>query len=132
MKPGKTENDIWIWRPSNFFQFYRRKDCFILSIHQVQRSWRGLIRNRGPDSPASNHSFQPKAPHQALDGAFGNLKALTLHLVPYLPGSIHLVVLVPDALDFGFKRFIPAHTRWRSFWIFSTLGELVVGRWGDR
>jgi hypothetical protein len=31
MKPGKTENDIWIWRPSNFFQFYRRKDCFIKS-----------------------------------------------------------------------------------------------------
>jgi general secretion pathway protein A len=30
MKPGKTENDIWIWRPSNFFQFYRRKDCFIV------------------------------------------------------------------------------------------------------
>jgi hypothetical protein len=106
---------------------------------RLPRGWVSSVADPGqlgcriaPDSPASNHSFQPKAPHQALDGAFGNLKALSLHLVPYLPGSIHLVVLVPDALDFGFKRFIPAHTRWRSFWIFSTLGELVVGRWGDR
>jgi hypothetical protein len=36
MKPGKTENDIWIWRPSNFFQFYRRKDCFIAKEPQTR------------------------------------------------------------------------------------------------
>jgi hypothetical protein len=40
MKPGKTENDIWIWRPSNFFQFYRRKDCFIdTSLRHPPHNW---------------------------------------------------------------------------------------------
>ncbi|WP_081941948.1 reverse transcriptase domain-containing protein [Spirochaeta lutea] len=28
-RPGQPGSDIWIWRPINFFQFYRRKGCFI-------------------------------------------------------------------------------------------------------
>jgi hypothetical protein len=97
MKPGKTENDIWIWRPSNFFQFYRRKDCFIK--HDLKRGQYNQIANFVMMQSEINIAIKDRAPSeyfselithsssgQAAYGAISDLERMkenfALHCIP--------------------------------------------------
>ena len=75
---------------------------------------------------------QPEPLHQTLDGAARDLDLLTPELSPHLTRPIHLVMFVPDSLNFRPQLVIPPRPR-RALARIAVLGAAAeVRRWSDR
>src|SRR5690606_13466672 len=72
-----------------------------LAVDAIERTWRGLVRYRRFDGPASNDALKSHRPHEPSDCAAGDIKAFPLQLTPDLAHAVDLEVLVehPAYLD---------------------------------
>ena len=70
-----------------------------LPIDPVQRRWYPFVRDCGAYHFAPAHALQCQAFHESLNGAAGNLNALSIHLIPDLVCPLKLHVGLPDLLD---------------------------------
>jgi hypothetical protein len=67
-----------------------------------------LIADRCPDARlASHHATEAKLPHEPLDRAAGDRRALPVELRPDFVGAVHLPMLVPDALNHLLQDLVP-------------------------
>ena len=82
------------------------------TIDEIGRAVGCRVRMRGNDPcPSAADAFQPHVPHQALDGATRHPVAFAAQLLPHLPRSIDVVVVVPYALNRRAPLGIPLRPR---------------------
>ena len=103
-----------------------------VSVHQVQRTGRGLVADRRLDRFAANDALQAKPLRQPSDSAAGDVDALALHLAPDLANPVDAEVRLENTADVLAKFDISAFPRRATIRIAVASGMLVIRRWGDR
>ena len=109
-----------------------RTRCDELPLHQIQGSFILRSGDRGSYLASTDRSLEAQGAHEALHGAPGDLEAVTLQLVPDLPYTVDLVVVLPDPADLFLKDIIVALSRWDTEVIILSSLLLVLGRRSDR
>ena len=100
--------------------------------------WRELHRNTGqrgyrrPALAAPDNALYLKPPHQSLYRTTCHAMAFSLKLTPDLPGAVHLVILIPHAIDRLRQRLVPLHPGRYACRVRVPGLVLVVRRRGDR
>ena len=103
-----------------------------LAVDVIQRTWRGLVADRGLDGFAADDPLQTHVPHQSRHCATGNIEAFALELSPDLAHAVDPEVLLEDAPDLDLQRGVLPGAR-RQLGRIAPLGHMgVVGRGGDR
>ena len=103
-----------------------------LSVHQVQRTGRGLVADRRLDRFAANDALQAKPFHQPSDRAAGDVDALALHLAPDLANPVDAEVRLENTADVLAEFGVSAFPRRATIRIEVASGMLVIRRWGER
>ena len=80
-----------------------------MPVHPVSRLRQSLITHRRPALCASDNALYLKPPHQSLYRTTCHVMAFSLKLTPDLPGAVHLVILIPHAIDRLRQRLVPLH-----------------------
>src|ERR1700730_17448300 len=97
----------------------------------IQRAWRGLVADRGPDGFAADDPLQTHVPHQSRHCATGNIEAFTLELPPDLAHAVAAEVVIADAPSIDLERSILCGARGEPGGI-PPLGRMgVIARGGD-
>ncbi len=82
-----------------------------LPIDVIQRTRSGLVAERGADRFATNDALKSHHPHQASNGAAGDIEAFPPQLPPYLTNTIDPEVLIENAIYLRLQNGIPLRPR---------------------
>jgi hypothetical protein len=103
-----------------------------LPVHQIERTRRRPVADRGSHWLSSDGAFQPHLAHQSRHGAPRHLDPLPAELPPDLADTVDLEVLLPDPPDVLAKARVAPHPRRRRRGCGATGSVAVVRRRGDR
>ena len=95
-----------------------------LPIDVIQRARGSLVTERCANRFATNGALETHHPHQASDGAAGNIEAFPLHLPPDLAHAVNPEVLPEHAIDLRLQNGIPLCPH-REFLRIGALGDMI-------
>ena len=101
-------------------------------VHPVSRLRQSLITHRRPALAAPPDSLYFKLSHQSLYRTTCHFLAFSFQLMPDLPRAVHLVILIPHAIDRLRQRPVPLHPGRYACRVRVPGLVLVVRRRGDR